>query len=200
MGSRYYFDRKRTVETCDEVSVFFLKKHGYFSGDRSGTITWDHGGVRNSSIHVTASTLASPPYVHFAYAYTYGSTGEETNYDYKVQLLTTSCHKGGIRYWFSCPLSGCGRRVGKLYFGGGAYLACRHCYNLTYTSRTMSPGSLTELVVLDLRHDKLLNQIKRWTYRDMPTRKARRLDALCDRLERTIARVAASHGISGYHE
>ena len=61
MGSRYYFDRKRTVETCDELSVFFLKKNGFLSGVSSGTITFDRGGVRTSSINATVSTLASPP-------------------------------------------------------------------------------------------------------------------------------------------
>lgn len=60
--------------------------------------------------------------------------------DYKVQLVTTPCNLGGLRYWFVCPLvvndRPCGKRVGKLYLPpGGKYFGCRSCYNLTYQSQ-----------------------------------------------------------------
>lgn len=48
-------------------------------------------------------------------------------------------HFGGVRWWFTCPLtlSGvrCYRRVGKLCLPPGAvYFGCRHCHHLTYRS------------------------------------------------------------------
>ena len=67
--------------------------------------------------------------------YSYQRYGEEReNLDYPVRLQTTSCHYGGVRYWFACPAVGCGRRVAVLYLGG-KYFACRHCYRLSYRSQ-----------------------------------------------------------------
>ena len=37
-------------------------------------------------------------------------------------------HIGGRRPWFKCS---CGKRVAKLY-GGGIFIGCRHCYDMTY--------------------------------------------------------------------
>jgi len=69
------------------------------------------------------------------YTHTDRYTGEEKKLEYKVDITTTPCHLGGVRYWFICPLWNCGRRVGKLYLPSGAkYFGCRHCYDLTYTS------------------------------------------------------------------
>ncbi len=71
---------------------------------------------------------------------TEGNTGKETHFDYRVQLVTTSCHLGGVRWWFIRPLTKngvyCGRRVGVLYRAPRAdYYGCRHCYDLSYESR-----------------------------------------------------------------
>ena len=55
--------------------------------------------------------------------------------DYKVSLVTTQPHFGGLRWWFACPNAQCGRRVSKLYRPPGEdYFLCRHCHNLVYRS------------------------------------------------------------------
>jgi hypothetical protein len=59
--------------------------------------------------------------------------------DYKVRLVTTKPHYGGLRWWFICPLvrfdGGPPRRVEKLYLpSGGKYFGSREAYGLTYTS------------------------------------------------------------------
>jgi hypothetical protein len=52
-----------------------------------------------------------------------------------VQLLAKPTQFGGARWWFHCPVEGCGRRVAKLYLPpGGRYFGCRHCHGLTYGS------------------------------------------------------------------
>jgi hypothetical protein len=54
--------------------------------------------------------------------------------DCKVRLVSTLCHFGGRRWWFTCPM-GCNRRVGVLYLlPTGNDLGCRHCHKLTYES------------------------------------------------------------------
>jgi len=59
--------------------------------------------------------------------------------DYRVRMVKTSPHFGGVRWYFICPLivngRPCLRRVSKLYLPpGGLYFGCRECYGLTYTS------------------------------------------------------------------
>jgi hypothetical protein len=59
--------------------------------------------------------------------------------DYKVRLVTTTPHYGGLRWWFICPLvrrdGGPPRRVAKLYLPpGGKYFGSREGYGLTYRS------------------------------------------------------------------
>ena len=135
-------------------------------------------------------------YARFYYTVTDRDTGEKTDYDYKVNLTTTPCHFGGVRYWFICPLTTngvyCGRRVATLYKGpGGSYFGCRHCYNLSYESRSESRsglfGPLRYLIRAERQCEKLSNEIKRWTYRGRLTKKAQKLRALQGRMERTLS-------------
>ena len=54
-----------------------------------------------------------------------------------IPLQTTRPHFGGLRFWFTCPLTVggivCNRRVGKLYLPPGArFFGCRHCHRLVY--------------------------------------------------------------------
>ena len=60
---------------------------------------------------------------------------------YPIALETSGLPSGGLRWWFICPAQRgedaepCRRRVGKLYLPRGCRVfACRHCYDLTYTS------------------------------------------------------------------
>jgi hypothetical protein len=178
---RWYSGNKDTVENCRSVSVSFLRKHGYFSGYRPGVITWSNRfGEETGSVSVAVCMDGDNQYARFHYLNTKRSTGEKTDCDYRVQLVTTPCNLGGFRYWFICPLARngipCGRRVGKLYFGG-MYLGCRHCYDLTYESRNESrlgrPGGWGYSLVLDRKMRELRPTINRWTYNGQPTRKAR---------------------------
>jgi hypothetical protein len=192
-----YIDKKNTVEDCHSISTAHLRKHDYFCGYRCGTVSWKNGrGEKIASISLIVCTTDSEYYARFQYTHTCRSTGEKTECDYKVRLVTTPCHLGGIRWWFICPLSHdgvpCGRRVGKLYCPpGGKYYGCRHCYNLSYESRNeprlARPGGIGYPLVVERRYDELYKQMKRWTYRGKPTRKARRLSALEARSYASIA-------------
>jgi hypothetical protein len=67
--------------------------------------------------------------------YSVGRHDSARSIEYSVFLMTSKLASGGVRWWFQCPLKGCGRRVGKLYLPPGAsYYGCRHCHNLTYQS------------------------------------------------------------------
>lgn len=57
--------------------------------------------------------------------------------EYKIPLVSTPLHYGGIRRWFRCPMPKCGKRVSKLYMPTirREVLACRQCCNLSYESQ-----------------------------------------------------------------
>jgi len=54
-------------------------------------------------------------FIKLFYTQTSAVTKEKTDLDYTIELVTTSCNFGGVRYWFICPLVvnswPCGRRV-----------------------------------------------------------------------------------------
>jgi hypothetical protein len=190
---RYYYDKKDTVEDCRSVSIAFLRKYDYFCGYRSGVISWkNYYGEEAGSIGVTVSTMDGENYARFQYTHTCRSTAEKTECDYRVPLVTTPCHLGGVRWWFICPLTRngayCGRRVGKLFLPpGGRYYGCRHCYDLSYESRNESRhgrfACMGRYLTLDRQMEKAREQMSRWTYRGQPTRKARRLHVLEARMD-----------------
>jgi hypothetical protein len=53
---------------------------------------------------------------------------------YTIPIEKQACHFGGFRYFFRCPVSGCDRRMRKLYVYD-CYFACRKCLNLGYLSQ-----------------------------------------------------------------
>ena len=140
MGGDSWSDRN-TVEDCKCVDIPWLAKNGYLRGYTSGTITWTSALSGKSSIGIVVSTFGGigGGYARFNYTQTSSFSGEKTDLDYQVQLVTTPCNFGGKRYWFICPLvvnwQACNRRVSKLYLPPGArYFGCRTCHNLTYRS------------------------------------------------------------------
>lgn len=116
-----------TCENTKSISVRFLKKHGYLDtmSYSKGVITWKRCGFETGKINVEVDF--NNTYMQLLYFVNGGYDRIEIN----VDLLTTSCHLGGHRYWFQCPAAGCGRRVGVLYEWGN-YFACRYCTRLLY--------------------------------------------------------------------
>jgi hypothetical protein len=135
------------------------------------------------------------PHIRLKYTVT-DRSGEKTDYNYKVRLTTTPCNFGGVRYWFICPLSRsgvyCGKRAGKLYLPPSRYyFGCQHCYDLSYGSRNETRTGMIpifgKVLTTKTKMEEFRSQMKRWTYRGKPTRKARRLEALHERFSKYIA-------------
>jgi len=193
---RYYWSKKDTVEDSTKLSIFKLKEFGLLGGCCSSTLTWTRSlSGHKSSIGIVVDVL-DEPYVKLNYTITDRDSGEKTDYDYKISLTTTPCNFGGVRYWFICPLSVngvyCGRRTGTLYLAsGGHYFGCRHCYNLSYESRNEPRFARCRGMFYPLKLDgqieKLGNQVKRWTYKGRPTKKARKLQVLEQRMNRAVS-------------
>jgi len=193
---RYYFDAKTTVEQATQLSIFKLKEFGLLRGYAATTLTWTRKlSGKQSSIGIIVN-IQDEPYVKVNYTITDRNTDEKTDYDYKINLTTTPCNFGGVRYWFVCPLSVngvyCGRRTGTLYLAsGGRYFGCRHCYNLSYESRNECRlgrfGQLRYILKADRQYEELYKSIKRWTWRGRPTRKVRRLEKLEHKMDSAVA-------------
>jgi len=172
---RYYYHKKATAEESCGLSIYRLKKYGMLSGRTYETISWTSRMTGKTTTVLLEGDLTGGPYIRFAYTVT-DRKGNKTDFGYEVNLVTTRCNFGGVRYWFECP--SCGRRVGVLYLApGDTYFRCRHCNNLSYHSRN---GANVYVIfgMLDRKIKKLRSEIKRWTWRGRPTRKVRRLQAL----------------------
>lgn len=103
-------------------------------GNRFDT-TWS----RNSEKIAAISVKVDSGQLRLIYNHRNGNTVEWESLDYPVKLQTTPCNYGGVRYWFTCPANGCGKRVAILY-SAGKYFACRHCYQLAYKSQHETKG------------------------------------------------------------
>lgn len=182
---------KNESDGLNTITAGFLRKHDYFRGVRTGTITWTRSGMwgeSKSSVGIEVSILSGEGYLRIHYTQTDRDTDEKKDFDYKIQLTTTPCHFGGKRYWFICPWyrNGvyCGRRVGVLYKDGD-YFACRHCYELTYHARNINRRykyfQFFEVMSSQQKMDELESKIKRPYYRGKPTRKKKQLLKLQNR-------------------
>ncbi|MEN9605012.1 MAG: hypothetical protein RJB39_697 [Candidatus Parcubacteria bacterium] len=180
---------KQEADNTKKITATFLRKHMYFTGWRKGIITWTRTGIwgdeTQSSVGIEVLTHEGLNHLRIHYTQTDNDTGKKQDFDYKIPLTTSPCRFGGKRYWFICPWykNGiyCGKRVGTLYKDGD-YFACRHCYNLTYSSRKVNRRfkyyPLFQVLTLEEKTDKLEQQIKRRYYRGRPTRKQRQLNKL----------------------
>ncbi len=176
---------KSEADWCKKIEIWWLlrdikEKGGY----KYTTVSWGENGSRGS-ISIQVSICNEEKYARFIYTQTDNSTGEKKDFDYKVPIVETPCHLGGNRYWFKCSLykSGqyCGRRVGVLYKDGD-WFGCRHCYDLTYSSRKVNKKyryfPMFRVIELDSQIDKAYAKAKRYTYRGKPTKKRRRIEKL----------------------
>jgi hypothetical protein len=186
---------KTQADDIKKITTSFLKKHEYFKGWRSGTITWTSsgwGGEHKSSVGIEVSTINGESYLRIHYTQTDRDTQEKKDFNYKIPLTTTPCNYGGNRYWFICPWykngKYCGRRVGTLYKDGD-YFACRHCYELTYSSRNQSGRYRGFVSCPDVEEAE--KEVKRMYYRGKPTRKYRRFLKLSEKFDNDLIMMAS---------
>jgi len=111
------------------VDIRQWQREGLLTDGSNFNTTWSRAGKEMGNMGVRAENGQ----IILTYSWQ-KSGGESGRLDYPVSLQTTSCHYGGLRYWFTCPAVGCGKRVAKLYLGD-KYFACRHCYRLAYHSQ-----------------------------------------------------------------
>ena len=151
-----WHSKATTVDECTSIDANRWMREGILVNDtqRWGGWQWTYTSGHKNSISYRVNTQAAAGQLRLLYTTTVSGTKHEM--DYQVQLQTTPCNYGGVRWWFTCPLSGCGRRVGKLYLPpGGRYFGCRRCYQLTYRSCQESDKRVSAI----LRNPDLLRRM-----------------------------------------
>ena len=133
----YSSGRKSQISCTDDhlsIDARQWQRDGVLVAGSSFNSTWSRAGKEVGNIGVRAEEGQ----VKLTYSWQ-NNRGEAGKLDYPVELQTTSCSYGGVRYWFMCPAVGCGRRVALLYLGE-KYFACRHCCRLTHSSQRETKG------------------------------------------------------------
>lgn len=190
------------AEQSNSIKIAWLKNQGYFPKGYSslnGTITWTYGiSERKSSIGIwiVAGMKDEQNYIRLNYIHTDYWTKEKSDMNYRIELETTPCHFGGVRYWFICPLTKngryCGRRVGVIYLIGKWY-GCRHCGDIAYQAQfeggNFRVGSVTEPDV-----EKSYYAVKTKYYNGQPTRKYRRYLRLRNKMNDSWVKALAKFG------
>lgn len=157
---------KPEANRVKKIPVTLLKKLGGFSTWWSAAVTWTSNYSGNvGCAYIELSVDGEVKYLRISH-----TKGEQ-----KIPLTTTPCHYGGNRFWFLCT---CGRRVGALYLGNNLF-ACRHCYNLTYSSRNESKKYRRFVSSVDI--DKQEEKVGYKYYRGVPTKKYTKLLQMYDR-------------------
>jgi len=185
---------KQIAEHSNALRINWLKKQGILDGGfRSGTITWTFKMSENkSSIGYSALTGGDDEYINLCYTQTDNHSGEKTDLDYKVPLVSTPCNYGGKRYWFRCSLSKngkfCGRRIGVLFLIG-KHFGCRYCGDIAYYSQMQSEKYKGFVSIPDIEEAE--KKVKRYYYKGKPTKKHRRLEKLNNKFHLQMIKMAS---------
>lgn len=179
--SNFISSRKTEADYLKQISIWWLLRDMKNRTSKTSTISFGAGGARGS-VGCQIFLCEPRPYVRFYYSQTHATTGEKKKFDYEVPLTKTPCPFGGYRYWFVCPMTRdgmyCGRRVGVLFLDD-TYFACRHCHDLTYSSRNKNhrgkSGAMVGFLETDMKARELGQRIKRVLYAGKPTKKQKRL-------------------------
>lgn len=124
--------KKPLVEHGLRLNVSLLHRNQLFRMPtaNSGVVTFGSGSIIGVESLVVTEQAA---FVVLNY-----TTGHEPPIPVNdlVWLTITRPRYGGVRWWFRCPGTECGRRVGVLYLPIGAvHFRCRTCHGLTYYAR-----------------------------------------------------------------
>ena len=182
---RHYFSTKTEADNLLKIDLSWLKKQNILQSSCSTQIAWANEYAENeNNIGIDVAISNSEKYIRLYYIQT-ERNGEQKDFNYRIPIISTSCHYGGKRYWFICPWHKngvyCGKRVRVLYKAGD-YFACRHCYNLTYRTRNENRRHrippLFNGLIIERKIEKLQEKIKKPFYAKKPTKKQKKLEQL----------------------
>jgi hypothetical protein len=179
---RYYWSKRDTTDDYKKFTIAFLKKYGYLDTDvtrKYGSIKWSIWDQETGSMWfwIEKNNEEMRWSVRVLFTQTKRDTWEKKDFDYKVPLLATSCHYGGLRWWFLDPCSETRLKCLVLYWQSNGYFASRNTLNLAYSTQNESKlWRLYGYILWDnhIKASKIAETIK-YPYRNgRPTKKMRR--------------------------
>ncbi len=127
-SGRRYQGGKDTTEGSRPLDIRKLQRGGLLTPGRSFGWQWtvNDRSVADIRVHVEVERVV------LIYRFRRRADVDWQDVEQAVRTEHTACTYGGVRHWWLCP--SCGRRVAILY-GPGQHYACRHCWNLAYSSQ-----------------------------------------------------------------
>ncbi len=161
------------IDSLDSIDMKRFKEWQLLDNhSHSGVLNWLRHGVVQSSVRYSLDQ-SDDDHFYMELDYRHRRHGEEwESLKYRISMVTTPCNYGAKRWWFQCPVVGCGRRC-RILYNWGKYYVCRHCTGCWYQSQCWYDQKFRVLKNIWLS-DQLYPQIKRQYYRGMPTRSYRR--------------------------
>ena len=182
-------DKKKIVaDNLFKITASSLKLNSILKSGNIGIIDipCNREGFKNGIHIVVPVQVKKSPYLYLCYSLLQ-SDGRYRDFEYQIDLDTTLCNYGGVKYWFRCPLpiGGCDRRVEVLYKVGD-WFGCKKCFNLTYKSRNKrGPYGLG---VIDLDMVCASRDPRNWKYyKGKPTRRLKRLIKMDEKFKKSLA-------------
>lgn len=157
------------------LSIFDLNKAGVFARGRCvGTASW--GDVEaGEHVEFEADTEGADPFLRVFYTAVNTQTGDRRGHNHHIYLDKTPCRYGRHRYWYLCPMQGCGKRVAILYVAG-IRIACRRCLALKYASKQYNWHSMIGKMDRWWRMQEQEKRIRVKFWRGQPTRRYERFE------------------------
>lgn len=168
-------EKKIKVEQCKKIYVYPLIRK--FLSQELQFLQWQDG----LNVGLRYEREKGRRYVVLSYEL-YLEEETRESFNYRVRLTKTRCNIAGWRYWFVCPLllkdgeTPCRRRASVLYKPPSEkYFGCRHCHNLTYESRSLTPFKRACKLINFLEMNRQLEEFPRKIYKGLRTKKYKSL-------------------------
>jgi hypothetical protein len=130
-GSGRPSSNRDTVDNTRCIDIRFMRQMGWLQAGMAGTLRWNCNGQPSGDIGYRMTEHS----INLNYRYRING-GDWQSVAQTINLETTPCHYGGLRYWFTCPR--CDRRC-ALLCGAERLFYCRQCYNLPYQTQLEGP-------------------------------------------------------------
>lgn len=127
-GRHCRFDNRPYTEDFRSIDIRGFNQRGWLDIKGLTTLTWSLNGEKTASVQ-----FPNKPNINLRYKSRSNGAAWQ-NMDYQIELQTTNCNSGGIRYWFTCPE--CSKRVCVLY--RGEIFKCSSCHGLVHKNRNKS--------------------------------------------------------------
>ena len=136
-GRHFHYSTRSYTDDYLDLDIRLMNQRGWLNKLTPQNLSWKRNGQEIGSVQFLVRTRVQfpddKPSIRLKYkSRMYGGDWQELNYE--IELETTKCNFGGMRYWFKCPE--CHKRACVLY--GGTIFKCRTCHDLVHKSRNES--------------------------------------------------------------